>query len=172
MPARLPPPVQKKTRFEDGYFDFIYVDARHDFKGVWEDLVAYWPKLRAGGIFAGAFPPPLARRFRFSAEIARLPLPLPLCRSRLRRAGGRPVQPELGECFSPFLRPRRAALALPDASQNARTSPDEQTINYDGTVDETGTVVKGAVDKFAASVCRQVTVSYREGNWNTWAVRK
>ena len=30
-----------------------YVDARHDFKGVWEDLVAYWPKLRPGGIMAG-----------------------------------------------------------------------------------------------------------------------
>lgn len=46
------------------------------------------------------------------------------------------------------------------------------TKNYDGTIDETRTVVKGAVDKFANSVCRQITVSYRENNWNTWAIRK
>lgn len=44
--------------------------------------------------------------------------------------------------------------------------------NYDGTIDETGTVVKGAVDKFAAEVCRQITISYREAGWNTWAIRK
>lgn len=46
------------------------------------------------------------------------------------------------------------------------------TVNYDGTIDLTGTVVKGAVDAFAASVCRQVTVSYREDSFNTWAMRK
>lgn len=46
------------------------------------------------------------------------------------------------------------------------------TTNFDGTKDESGTVVKGAVDKFATEVCRQVTVSYRESGWNTWAMRK
>lgn len=34
-------------------FDYIYVDARHDYKGVTEDLDAWWPLLRPGGIFAG-----------------------------------------------------------------------------------------------------------------------
>eukprot|EP00667_Euglena_gracilis_P026040 EG_transcript_30997 len=33
--------------------DFVYVDARHDFCGVTEDLGNYWPKLRPGGIMAG-----------------------------------------------------------------------------------------------------------------------
>lgn len=33
--------------------DFIYVDARHDYCGVMEDLRLYWPKLRLGGILAG-----------------------------------------------------------------------------------------------------------------------
>lgn len=51
-------------------------------------------------------------------------------------------------------------------------SGQDWSINYDGTKDETGTVVKGAVDKFANMVCRQVTVSYREKFWNTWAIRK
>lgn len=37
----------------DGSLDFVYVDARHDYCGVTEDLVAWWPKLRSGGVFAG-----------------------------------------------------------------------------------------------------------------------
>ena len=39
--------------FPDEYFDFIYVDARHDRKGVTLDLEAWWPKLKVNGIFAG-----------------------------------------------------------------------------------------------------------------------
>ena len=33
--------------------DFVYLDARHDYKGVTLDLEAYWPKVKDGGIFAG-----------------------------------------------------------------------------------------------------------------------
>lgn len=39
--------------YPDGHFDYIYVDALHDFKGVYRDLRTWWPKLRDGGIFAG-----------------------------------------------------------------------------------------------------------------------
>ena len=39
--------------FANESMDFVYIDARHDFKGVSEDLRAYWPKVRPGGIFAG-----------------------------------------------------------------------------------------------------------------------
>ena len=31
--------------------DFIYLDARHDYKGVAEDLRAWWPALRSGGVY-------------------------------------------------------------------------------------------------------------------------
>ena len=102
--------------YEDEYFDFIYVDARHDFKGVWEDMVNYWPKLKVGGIMAG-----------------------------------------------------HDYVTQDDGPE--RTGQD-WTTNYDGTKDLTGTVVKGAVDTFATTVCRQVTVSYRERGSNTWAMRK
>lgn len=34
-------------------FDYIYVDARHDYKGVLRDLEDWWPLLREGGIMAG-----------------------------------------------------------------------------------------------------------------------
>ena len=39
--------------FPDGYFDYIYVDARHDRKGAYLDLETWWPKLKVGGILAG-----------------------------------------------------------------------------------------------------------------------
>ncbi|KAK9812670.1 hypothetical protein WJX72_001592 [[Myrmecia] bisecta] len=62
--ANLAPWAEKTTFFRmyttdaakhipDGSVDFIYVDARHDYCGVTEDLHNYWPKLRPGGIFAG-----------------------------------------------------------------------------------------------------------------------
>lgn len=38
---------------DDNSLDFIYIDARHDYNGVYEDLKLYWPKLKCGGIFAG-----------------------------------------------------------------------------------------------------------------------
>jgi hypothetical protein len=34
-------------------FDFVYVDARHDYLGVLADLHAWWPLVRDGGIIAG-----------------------------------------------------------------------------------------------------------------------
>lgn len=44
---------QVAARFRDQSFDFIYVDARHDYKSVLRDLYLYWPKLKDGGIIAG-----------------------------------------------------------------------------------------------------------------------
>ncbi len=37
----------------DQSLDFVYLDARHDFQGVFSDLIAWWPKLRIGGVIAG-----------------------------------------------------------------------------------------------------------------------
>jgi hypothetical protein len=39
--------------FKKGSIDFIYVDARHDYCGVTEDMNAYYPILKCGGLFAG-----------------------------------------------------------------------------------------------------------------------
>ena len=38
---------------ENNTLDFVYLDARHDFNGVFEDLSMWWPKLKAFGILAG-----------------------------------------------------------------------------------------------------------------------
>jgi len=59
-------------------------------------------------------------------------------------------------------------------------------LNFDGSVDRSGRVVKGAVDDFfgGRSIApytsppelqrcpRQVSVTYREAAWNTWMVAK
>ncbi len=37
----------------DGTLDFAYVDARHDYESVLEDLEAWFPKVKPGGILAG-----------------------------------------------------------------------------------------------------------------------
>jgi hypothetical protein len=39
--------------FPDDYFDFVYIDAGHDYHSVCKDLEAWWPKLKPGGLFAG-----------------------------------------------------------------------------------------------------------------------
>lgn len=39
--------------FPDGHFDFVYLDARHDYRSVQDDIRAWAPKVRPGGILAG-----------------------------------------------------------------------------------------------------------------------
>jgi len=38
---------------EDSSLDFCYIDARHDYLGCKDDIQAYWPKLKPGGLLAG-----------------------------------------------------------------------------------------------------------------------
>jgi hypothetical protein len=37
----------------DGSLDWVYIDARHDYLGCRDDIEAYWPKLKRGGIMSG-----------------------------------------------------------------------------------------------------------------------
>lgn len=39
--------------FEDGYFDFLYIDGLHTYDQVTLDLDLYWPKVRVGGLIIG-----------------------------------------------------------------------------------------------------------------------
>ncbi len=41
------------TEFEDGFFDFIYVDGLHTYDGVKSDINNYLPKIKNDKIFAG-----------------------------------------------------------------------------------------------------------------------
>ncbi|CAB9500531.1 expressed unknown protein [Seminavis robusta] len=40
-------------KLKKGSFDYVYIDARHDYCAVAEDIEHYWPTLRPGGIMAG-----------------------------------------------------------------------------------------------------------------------
>jgi hypothetical protein len=45
--------IEAAARIDPGTLDFVYVDARHDYSAVKEDLEHWFAKLRPGGIFAG-----------------------------------------------------------------------------------------------------------------------
>ena len=39
--------------FQEGFFDFICIDAGHEYENVARDLEVWWPKLKVGGMLAG-----------------------------------------------------------------------------------------------------------------------
>jgi hypothetical protein len=39
--------------FVSEYFDYIYIDADHTEEAVYQDLLAWWPKVAVGGVLAG-----------------------------------------------------------------------------------------------------------------------
>jgi Methyltransferase domain len=45
--------VEAAARVPDRSLDFVYIDARHDYESVLEDLDAWYPKVKPGGILAG-----------------------------------------------------------------------------------------------------------------------
>ena len=45
--------VEAAKRIEKESLDFAFIDARHDYCGVKEDLEAYWPLVKPGAIMAG-----------------------------------------------------------------------------------------------------------------------
>lgn len=47
------PSVEAATRFANSSVGFVYVDARHRYESVSEDLRAWWPKVKPGGVLAG-----------------------------------------------------------------------------------------------------------------------
>lgn len=47
------PNVTSTHHFSDGGLDFVYLDARHDYRSVTADLKAWFPLIKHGGIIAG-----------------------------------------------------------------------------------------------------------------------
>ncbi len=45
--------IEASKQFPDEYFDWIYLDADHSYEGCANDLKAWYPKLKKGGVFAG-----------------------------------------------------------------------------------------------------------------------
>ncbi len=44
---------QAAERFDDGFFDWIYIDANHRYEPVCQDILAWWPKVKLGGVLSG-----------------------------------------------------------------------------------------------------------------------
>lgn len=45
--------VEASKEFEENTFDFVFIDADHSYEAVKQDLYAWFPKVRSGGIIAG-----------------------------------------------------------------------------------------------------------------------
>ena len=45
--------VEAAPLFDDGFLDFVYIDANHMYDSVMNDLTVWWPKVRRGGLMAG-----------------------------------------------------------------------------------------------------------------------
>lgn len=45
--------VEASDQFPANFFDWIYIDAMHDYDNVKKDLESWWSKLRSGGLFSG-----------------------------------------------------------------------------------------------------------------------
>ena len=39
--------------FDNNSLDFVYLDARHHYEGIKEDIESWFPKVKAGGLFCG-----------------------------------------------------------------------------------------------------------------------
>lgn len=39
--------------FPDNFFDFIFIDANHEYEHIRRDIEVWWPKLKSGGLFSG-----------------------------------------------------------------------------------------------------------------------
>jgi SAM-dependent methyltransferase len=51
-PVRLPS-LEAVNGFEDNSLDFVFIDASHEYEDVVQDLKAWYPKVKPGGVLAG-----------------------------------------------------------------------------------------------------------------------
>lgn len=45
--------VEASRNFENGFFDFVYIDACHQYESVKEDIIAWLPKVKPNGFIGG-----------------------------------------------------------------------------------------------------------------------
>ena len=45
--------ISESEKYEDEFFDIVYIDASHDYESVKKDLIHWYPKVKTGGIICG-----------------------------------------------------------------------------------------------------------------------
>jgi predicted O-methyltransferase YrrM len=45
--------LEASLDYKDGSLDFVFLDAAHDYHSITEDIKAWYPKVKSGGIFSG-----------------------------------------------------------------------------------------------------------------------
>ncbi len=45
--------IQTSKRFKNNFFDFIYIDANHCYEEIKKDVLAWFPKVKSGGVLSG-----------------------------------------------------------------------------------------------------------------------
>ena len=159
--------------FADASVDFVYLDARHTYDAVTEDLEAWWPKVRAGGILAG-------EDYMESDEVWMLTA---TCNFGPRRAmypwsGCRAWELPLGSYFACKARKEceNATLGSPQAEAIKPACGSDYSLQADGTRRKDAKAVKSAVDEFATRHRRQVQLAHRDNQrafmWTAWAIRR
>jgi predicted O-methyltransferase YrrM len=53
LTAHRQPSAEAAQGFDDASLDFVFIDARHTYDAAAEDLAAWWPKVKPGGLIAG-----------------------------------------------------------------------------------------------------------------------
>ena len=51
--AKRMPSLQASASYPDNSLDFVFIDADHSYQSVREDIIAWWPKVKNGGIISG-----------------------------------------------------------------------------------------------------------------------
>jgi Methyltransferase domain len=148
--------VEAASHVPNQTLDFVYIDARHDYCGVKEDLNAYWPKLRPGGIMAG-----YVSRREFALPMTNVPtlchrdwliFLLTLC-------------VHLCDSVYPFSHDFMTAADVRAVSEQ------DWSICMDGTIHEGA--VRGAVEEFAVQHGLVLSVMYIEnGHFASWLMQK
>tara|TARA_B110001452_G_scaffold9585_1_gene8207 strand:- start:549 stop:1628 length:1080 start_codon:yes stop_codon:yes gene_type:complete len=160
--------------FADGSVDFVYLDARHTYDAVWEDLEAWWPKVRAGGIMAGEDYMDADEVWRMTAS----------CDFAGYGGGGFPWvgcqkwNLPYGGYFQCSPRPecKKLKLGSPEADAVQPPCGSDYSLQKDGTRRKDLKAVKGAVDEFGRQHGRQIQIAHRDEQrsfmWEAWMMRK
>ena len=166
--------VEAAAQFDDASIDFVYLDARHTYDAVMEDLEAWWPKVRPGGIVAG-------EDYMDADEVWRMTA---TCDFEGLGGGGFPWvgcdkwQLPYGQYFECKPRPACVKLQLGSAEADAVQPPcgSDYSLQRDGTRRQDLKAVKGAVDDFARSKGRQLQIAHRDNQrafmWEAWLMRR